>query len=170
MNPSLLGVFAATLLAATLWMVGRRPKPLLHSTDTQAVAALNRTQNALVWEARQELLEVEADAADRAGDRAGARALVASGLGLTVRQRAEWLRELRLDYRAGGERRLEAIGLARAWGHREALPLLRLGLRDPDPRVMREAALAMEAFRGKASPLAARPQAAAPPRNVARTR
>ncbi|MFN6338150.1 MAG: hypothetical protein ACK41W_05390 [Cyanobacteriota bacterium] len=175
MNTSLLGVLAATILAAGLWMAGRRPRPLLKSTDTSAVAALNRARNTLVWEARQHPPEDAAAAgspAGEGGELVAPRALAT--VGATARQRGDWLRELRQAYQAGGCRRLEAMRLARAWGHREALPLLRLGLRDPDLRVMREAALAMEAFRGKPSPAPANggtnDQAGAPPRNVARTR
>ena len=76
--------------------------------------------------------------------------------------------------------RLAALRRARAWGSRDTLPLLRRGLRDTDPAVVREAALAMEAFRGR--PSASRPssvpgplvrprpvQAKAAPRTVART-
>ena len=174
MNTSLLGV-VAVVLATGLWWAGRRPRPLLKSTDAHAVAALNRAQNSLVWEARQTLLDAppgEQDAQEGGsstwsphtplGDQPHAR--------LPAHQRQSWLRELKRHYRAGGAQRLEAIRLARAWGCREVIPLLRQGLRDPDPRVMREAALAMETFRGRPSPGRSLVQATPAPRNVARTR
>lgn len=173
MNPSVLGVVAFALVAG-LWLSGRRPKPLLKSTDTHGVAALNRVQNSLVWEARQKLQEAPADQgyASEDGGLWAPQALLGSRpeRRMPAHQRQAWLRELRRHYQAGGGHRLEAVRLARVWGEREVLPLLLQGLRDPDPRVMREAALAMDAFRGRPGRPTARLQAIAPPRNVARTR
>jgi hypothetical protein len=173
MNPSLLGV-VAFVLAAGLWLAGRRPKPLLKSTDTQGVAALNRTQNSLVWEARQKIQ----DAPPEQGSLEGARGFWSPQalLGpkpvprMPVHERQAWLRELKRHYQAGGGQRIEAMRLARAWGEREVLPLVQQGLRDPDPLVMREAALAMESFRGRPSRPTPKRQEMALPRNVARTR
>jgi hypothetical protein len=174
MNTSLLGVLAAVALATGLWLGGRRPRPLLNSTDTREVAALNRAQNTLVREARH---TPHPPSPEKAGPgeeglavawtpRIPLAALPAARL--SPAERHAWLRELRRHHQAGGAQRLEAMRRARAWGHRDVLPLLRQGLRDPDPRVVGEAALAMAAFRGRP---AGRPiQTAAPPRNVARTR
>jgi hypothetical protein len=182
MNPSLLGVLAAVVVATGLWLAGRRPRPLLKSTDTGAVAALNRAQNTLVWEARQ---TQDGDPAfnDSPGKETGGEGAWApreplaplSAGRLSAQQRQAWLRELRRHYAAGGHQRLEAMRRARAWGQRDVLPLLQRGLRDGDPLVMREAARAMEAFRGRPGPGAPAAnaggvQAATPPRNVARTR
>ena len=167
----------AVALAAGLWLAGRRPRPLLKTTDTDEVAALNRTQNSLVLEARRTLGDASPEDGDPHQDPQGRFWRPRSPLGerpgarLPAFERQAWLQELRRHYLAGGGQRLEAMRLARAWGHREVVPLLQKGLRDPDPRVMREAALAMEAFRGRpranSGPKA---QAVAPPRNVARTR
>ena len=173
MNPSLLGVVAFAL-AAGLWLAGRRPKPLLKSTDTQGVAALNRAQNTLVMEARQHLLE----APEENGGLGKGRSfwVPQAPLGawpeprMPAHQRQAWLRELKRHYQAGGDQRLEAMRLARAWGQREVLPLIQQGLRDPDPLVMREAVLAMDSFRGRPSRPTPKPQALALPRNVSRTR
>ncbi|MEB3194705.1 MAG: HEAT repeat domain-containing protein [Cyanobacteriota bacterium] len=173
MNPSLLGVVAFAL-AAGLWLAGRRPKPLLKSTDSQGVAALNRVQNSLVREARQQLQ----DGPTAQGSPRGGHGLWSPQVNLGARpearmpaqQRQAWLKELKRHYQAGGAQRLEAMRLARTWGEREVLPLLLQGLRDPDPRVMREAALAMESFRGRPSRPTPRRQALVLPRNVARTR
>jgi hypothetical protein len=196
MNPSLLGVLAAFALATGLWLVGRRPRPLLKSTDTREVAALNRAQNTLVREARQAPpAEASANPANAAGGTGGTRRTEEalddgwapaqplaslSAPRLSAAERQAWLRELRRHERAGGRQRLAAMRRARAWGSRDTLPLLRRGLRDTDPAVVREAALAMEAFRGR--PSASRPssvsgplvrprpaQAKAAPRTVART-
>jgi hypothetical protein len=174
MNTSLLGVLAALALATGLWLGGRRPRPLLKSTDTREVAALNRAQNTLVWEARhtppppspEESAPGKEGLAPAWSPRVPLVALPAARL--SPAERRAWLQELRRHQQAGGAQRLEAMRRARAWGHRDVLPLLRQGLRDPDPRVVGEAALAMAAFRGR--PAGGPVQAVAPPRNVARTR
>jgi hypothetical protein len=165
MTPSLLGVLAAVALATGLWLAGRRPRPLLKSTDTREVAALNRAQNTLVWEARQ-ALPAASLAADGPGQGEGADAeggwapriplAALPAARLSALERQAWLQELHRHYAAGGRQRLAALRGARAWGQREVLPLLRRGLRDADPAVVREAALAMEAFRGRPGPLALR--------------
>ena len=175
MNTSLLGVVAFAL-AAGLWWAGRRPRPLLKSTDTHDVAALNRAQNTLVWEARQSLPPPVPEGLSNPGSSCWAPQTplgTEPGPRLPAHERLAWLRELKRHYQAGGGQRLEAMRLARVWGCREVLPLLQQGLRDPDPRVMREAAQAMEAFRGRPSlsrSTPAKAQAAAAPRKVARTR
>lgn len=176
MNPSLLGVLAAVVVATGLWITGRRPRPLLKSTDAHDVAALNRAQNTLVWEARQAppvaALEDDSPGLEPGSDGWSPRrplpALPAARL--TAAERLAWLGELRRHERAGGAQRLAAMRRARSWGVREVVPLLRRGLRDMDPAVVREAALGMEAFRGRPGPAAPAVQAPAAPRNVARTR
>ena len=173
MNTSLLGIVAFAL-AAGLWLAGRRPKPLLKSTDTHGVAALNRAQNTLVMEVRQTLLETPREPSGLGKERSFW--LPQAPLGarpeprMPAYERQAWLRELNRHYQAGGGQRLEAMRLARAWGKREVLHLLQQGLRDPDPQVMREAALAMESFRGRPRPQKTAAQGMARPRNVARTR
>jgi hypothetical protein len=166
MNPSLLGVLAAVALATGLWLAGRRPRPLLKSTDTSEVAALNRARNALVWEARQAppaeepppegawngVVGAGGDQSDGWAPRFPLASQPAARLSAAERQ--AWLLELRRHYAAGGRQRLAAMRRARAWGRREVLPLLRQGLRDADPAVVREAARAMEAFRGRSVPVA----------------
>jgi hypothetical protein len=173
MNPSLLGVVAFAL-AAGLWLAGRRPKPLIKSTDTQGVAALNRAQNSLVWEARQKIQHAPAEqgSLERARGLWSPQALLGPRPEprMPAHERQAWLRELKRHYQAGGGQRLEAMRLARAWGQREVLPLVQQGLRDPDPLVMREAALAMESFRGRPNRPTPKRQDMALPRNVARTR
>ena len=183
MNPSLLGVLAAVALATGLWLAGRRPRPLLKSTDTRDVAALNRAQNSLVWQARQAPPAEEATQEGGWNGESGALGAGPHGDGWAPRQplvalpaarlsageRQAWLRELGRHFAAGGRQRLAAMRRARAWGGREVLPLLRQGLRDVDPAVMREAALAMEAFRGRVRGRGV-PVAAQAPRKVARTR
>ena len=64
------------------------------------------------------------------------------------RERRQFVAHLGALYLGNGESRLRAMDLARQWGHPSVLPLVRQGLRDVSPAVMREAALAMESFRG----------------------
>ena len=66
--------------------------------------------------------------------------------------------------------RRQALETCLAWGHRSALPLLHLGLRDADPVVAGLAARGLDRFRGRSGPSAGPAQAARLPRNVARTR
>jgi hypothetical protein len=177
MNASILGAIAAAVLTV-LWMTGRSRRPLLRSTDTAAVAALNRNQ-------------VRARTRTEAGTEAGADPALPTGTSLrypwapgmatvgppslplpaTVGERSLFLRKLELWSRGDDQERRRAMRSARLWRHRDALPLLRRGLRDPDPAVVLEAAMAMEVFRGRP---AARPrppvQPVLLPRNVSRTR
>jgi hypothetical protein len=193
MNPSLLGAITALLLGM-LWWSGRTRRPLQRSIDAAAVAALNRAQIAF--------RQTEAHPR-RSGDGSGAftretrsdsgagpavfggrsRETGVPRLPVTERERRAFLTLLNGWCQGGGSERLRAMAALQGWGHRDALPLLRRGLRDPHPAVMLEAARAMEAYRGKASvaaPLQGQPgvhgwdhswdQPRALPRNVARTR
>ena len=174
MPPSQAAAIAATLVAVVWALRRRRPVPLVRNADTSAVAALNRAQIERLSNAPVSRLP---------GTTAGQRqslsavapaspALAASAssprprLDATARRRLQ--AELRSGFQAGGSARLAAITAARAWGHPATLPMLRLALRDPDPAVVREAAAAIERFRGRPAPAVSRPQAR--PRRVARTR
>jgi hypothetical protein len=184
---SLTAALAAAVVAA-LWLLGRRRPSLIRNADTSAVAALNRAQIALV----------QAGGGKPAAEQTGAAGAESKGLLVSVSGRPEspgspreqarpatlelpnrrathevlrFRATLRTHYNQGGTWRLEAIRAARHWGDRSTLPLLRQALRDPDPAVVREAAAAIERFRG--GPSRSRretPQSAAPPRKVARTR
>jgi hypothetical protein len=158
MHPSLLAGSAAVLLALA-WLLGRRRPTLTAAIDTQAIAALNRAQIALVSctaaaaPASNETIHVRADA---------------PALPATPRERVVLLRRLASDMACDTPQRLAAIrSLARGWAGRASLPLLYRGLRDVDPRVVREAAQAMERYRGRSTPAQS---GLALPRNVARTR
>jgi hypothetical protein len=173
-NPSLLAAVGASLLAA-LWLLSRRRPPTPSQRDVSDVVALNRAQITL---ARAPSGSPDTEAA---GSPAAAGPGGADGGDMSVaspprdgRDRHLHLRLLEDLYRAGGDRRRQAMTAARLWGHPAVLPLVRRGLRDPDPQVMAEAARAMELFRGKPGAVAAGrarpPQTTARPRSVARTR
>lgn len=68
-----------------------------------------------------------------------------------VQQRQQILARLNRWARGSRGQRLQAMALAGQLNHRCALPLLRRGLRDPDPAVMAAAAAAIARFRGRPS-------------------
>ncbi|MBD2422370.1 HEAT repeat domain-containing protein [Cyanobium sp. FACHB-13342] len=158
MHPSLLAGSAAVLVAL-YWVLARRRPSVAATIDTQAIAALNRAQIALM-----------------------APAPAASGPSLqplpspdgllplpaTARERAAFRQRLAEQLGGDSPQRLAAIEAARRWGGRQTLPLLYRGLRDVDPAVVFAAAQAMERFRGRST--ARPPLTQALPRNVSRTR
>jgi HEAT repeat protein len=166
MNPSLAAAVVAVVLTAT-WLLGRRRVPLVRDVDTSAVAALNRAQIARVQAGVAATAPATPPGLTTPPARSAPRAAappVASAAG-----RAAYRSQLEAWFRGDGPSRLRAIEAAHRWGDRLTLPLLRRGLRDPDPAVMRAAAAAIERFRGRpaAAPL---PQRAPLPRKVSRTR
>jgi hypothetical protein len=188
MNPSLFAAIAAACLAA-LWLGSRRrPRPFLRSDNTSAVAALNRAQIAQLLEPQPTPASIlDGLVAPSAplgslvdlpsglpGDprvfRPTLRVLPPAG---AVRQRLALLRQLECWGQGGGPERLQAMAVARLWRHPCVLPLLRRGLRDPDPLVMAEAAAAMQMLRGRSPGTglqASRPAINSRPRRVLRTR
>jgi hypothetical protein len=86
-----------------------------------------------------------------------------------LRGRRQLLAQLEQQFQAGGEQRVQALAVCSAWRHRDALPLIRRGLRDSNCQVAALAAEAMAHFRGR-SAAAPQPAPAKAPRNVSRTR
>jgi len=198
MPASILAPIAAALLAAA-WLLGRRRPAVVRQLDTSAVAALNRAQIALVQagldrsvdpgEAGDEAALLAAGApggsahwapapgrgaTNTAGSADGWAAGLPhldAGLNPPWNQRHRFRAQLQARFQQGGSARLQAIQLAHRWGDRSLLPLLRRGLRDPDPAVVRAAAAAIDRYRGRPSPGALAPlqPAAGRPRKVART-
>jgi len=197
MTPSLLAASLGAVLVVFLALRGRRPATFLRSTDSSAVAALNRSQIEMVQASTQD----RNGAADGAATSTFPFPVVAgasdpqAGLVATIRpsyrrnrqvlacpesiicfealQKRDRLRQLSAWIQGDPGERLRAIQNARRWGNRATLPILRRGLRDPDPTVMREAALAMEMFRGRTgiAPGSGQPLlVVSRPRSVARTR
>ncbi|QPN62886.1 hypothetical protein [Synechococcus sp. CBW1004] len=154
MNASIPAALLMLLLAGGWWLGRRRPRPFLRSTDTTAVADLNRAQiERMLLRTATPSEEEERDPAATGimPLRPAATGAVAgvSALPLQRGERRRRLRELHGWMRGSREQRLRALAIARGSSGREVLPLLRLGLRDPDPAVMASAAAAMERFRGR---------------------
>ena len=87
-----------------------------------------------------------------------------------TRRCAAVLKQLEAQFRAGGEARLSAMAVCQLLRHREALPLIRRGLRDADQVVAAFAADAMTNFRGRSRAPDAAAQPLKLPRNVSRMR
>lgn len=182
---------AVALVLVVCWLLGR-PKPkLMRSTDGASVAALNRAQMELVvsdLEAEAGLGQAFEPPAGRqpepplapatgsatglvgAGGLSPGAALTPSPQPRSLRETQALLASLKASYALGGSDRRKALETCLAWGHRSALPLLHLGLRDADPVVVGLAARGLDRFRGRSGPSSQPAQAARLPRNVARTR
>lgn len=156
MNASLPAALLLLFLACGWWLGRRRSRPFLRSTDTTAVAELNRAQIERLLLRAPSSAEVEVQAAEPAGvSLLDASAVVSAAevplnaLPLEPRVRLRRLRQMQAWMRGSREQRLRALAMARLSSQRDVLPLLRLGLRDPDPAVMASAAAGMARFRGR---------------------
>jgi hypothetical protein len=174
MTQALSGAAIAAVIAVC-WLLGRPRPKILRSTDTTAVAALNRGQMERLLDAP--INAADANAPEGIGPGFGAdqgQGLVFSGRALSwprdQRERGLLLRQLDQQFLAGGEARRQAMALCAAWNHRDTLPLIRRGLRDSDPAVVGLAADAMAGFRGRTTAGVTAQPATKPPRNVSRTR
>ncbi len=174
MTTTLFAGATALLLVLSLILRRRSPPPLLRSSDTRAIAALNRAQIALAASAapRQEPAgpAVASPAPPTEPPLAGdGPAPVPLPAPADSRRRAELTARLQHQLHGDPRQRLQAMRTARRWGHPAVLPLLRRGLRDVDPSVVLEAVQGIERFRTCPHVAAARPQRPLP-RNVSRTR
>jgi hypothetical protein len=167
MNPTVLGGTAVLLVLSLWWSGRRRPAALLRSTDASAIAALNRAQIASLHRPAPGDVRPPAEQEESQGC---AHLLPATPAAAALPQ-ALLLRRLSQALGQDPATRLAALRLARSWGDRATVPLLRRGLRDSDPAVVLEASLAMERFRGRSAAPGRSQLAAVPlPRNVSRTR
>ena len=163
MHPSLPAALLMLLLAGG-WLLGRRrARSYLRSTNTAAVAELNRSQidrlkvrqassdppSAAAPEAISAVTSPSIAAAAAGSPPAGGLEAPPAAFPLVAGGRPRRRIQLQAWMRGSREQRLQALDIARQCDRREALPLLRLGLRDPDPAVMAAAAAAMVRFRGR---------------------
>jgi hypothetical protein len=155
MNASLSALLVMLLLVGG-WLVGRRrPRPFLRSTDTADVVSLNRAQVEQV-ERRRQAPDVPVQAGTPAPEVTSAARTPAASPACPAddpaplpRQRSVLLRQLLRELSGSRAQRLRAIAIAHRMLHRDLLPVLHRGLRDPDLAVMAAAAAAMEGFRGR---------------------
>ncbi len=164
MPPSIPAALLMLLLAGGWWLGRRRVRPLLRSTDATAVAELNRSQIELLKirqaspsspsapapEAMSAVMSAPIETAAGHHPAAGLEAPPAS-LPLVAGRRPRRLIRPQAWMSGSREQRLQALDMARHSSRREALPLLRLGLRDPDPALMAAAAAVMVRFRGRST-------------------
>ena len=162
MTQALSGAAIAAVIAAC-WLLGRPRPKILRSTDASAVAALNRSRMELVVRR-----DGDTEPATAHDSQAAAAETILLPAAADLRGRRQLLMQLHQQFQAGGQQRRQALTVCAAWRHREALPLIRRGLRDSDCRVAALAAEAMQTFRGR--PVPAQAAAVPAPRNVSRTR
>jgi len=163
MNAPLSAVLVMLLITGG-WLLGRRrSRPFLRSTDTGAVVALNRAQ---IERLRERTPDGPVAVAPVAGDdqpssaasapqellNDGASTPPPAPLPIQPRLRRARLRQLHAWLRGSREQRLAVMAVASCSAGRDLLPLLRRGLRDPDPAVMAAAAAVIQRFRGRSSP------------------
>ena len=149
----------------------------MRSTDGASVAALNRVQ--------MELVVTQPAAGQEPGQGAAHLPMADPSLASPwaaippavppfrpqgLRELNAQLAALKAGFALGGQARRQAMETCLVWGHRAALPLLHLGLRDADPVVAGLAARGLDRFRGRSAASAEPAQPARLPRNVARTR
>ena len=149
MNASLSAALLLLLLSGGWFLGRRRRRPFLRSTDTSAVVALNRAQIERLQPSSPLAPGQSAAGLTPASIPAPAGVVELPSLPLQARERRQWLRQLQGWMAGSREQRLMAMAMARQSSCRDVLPLLRLGLRDPDPEVMAAAAAAMDRFRGR---------------------
>lgn len=155
----------ASLLAVLIWLISRR-RPQFSASGAARQAASLDSPPALMQSSRQ-VIQAAAPGLDNAG--AGVALQPAGGAAaLTGPQR---LRQYRRAMGGSPAQRLAVLQQLAAQPDRACLAVLKLGLRDPHPAVVRAAAAAMVSFRGRAAaPAAAQPLPAVGrrlPRNAA---
>ncbi len=152
---------AALSLTMILWGFGRKPpKGILKNIDASFGAKINHNQQSLV----------QIGNAKRKNE-----ATLGSSEGIenwqlpkTAIEKLELKKQLKKAMKGNPEMRLKAIQISKLWNDPIVLPLIKLGLRDSDSRVVLASAEALERYRGK--PKKACFQESSPPRNVARMR
>ncbi len=165
MNASIPAALLMLLLAGGWWFGRRRSRPFLRSTDTTAVADLNRAQierlQALAPAPAAEpgsLPQQLATVPEVAAALPVAFEETCRALPLDAGERGRCLRLLQGWMTGSREQRLQALAIACQSTRRDVLPLLRLGLRDPDPAVMAAAAAGIARFRGRSTASQPTPQ------------
>ena len=149
---------AALSLTMILWGFGRKPpKGLLRNIDASFGAITNHNQLSLVQTGNSKR-RVEATLGS-------GEAVSNWQLPKTAIEKMELKKQLKKAMKGNPEMRLEAIQISRLLNDPIVLPLIKLGLRDSDSRVVLASAKALERYRGK--PKKESLQKSSPPRNVA---
>ena len=156
----------ASLLAVLIWLISRRRPPQLFASAATSQSASLGSAAALM-----QVLAPGAQPARPISDQTPAVAVWPATGGCAELTGQQRLRQFRRAMAGQPAQRLAVLQQLAAQPDRACLPVIRLGLRDPHPAVVRLAAEAMASFRGRAAaPAAAQPGAAAVrrlPRNAA---
>ncbi len=152
-------LLATLSLTMILWGLGKKPKKISFSkTNKTDFAEINHETTSLVQSKfkrakKKSICEQKEDS------------IINFRVPTSPRERKNLLTELKQSMKEAPEQRIETIKLAGLWNHPSILPLLKLGLKDSDSRVVVEAAEILKRFRGKPQGLD-QPEIR-PPRNVA---
>ena len=160
MNQILAGAVGLSL-AIVLWSLGKNPLKRLQTSQMGYLQkSLHRTnQLSLVKSDERESIQEHATTPKNQWQPPK-----------SPKDRLSLERKLQKLIKGGPDARLEAIRLAKKWGHSRGLPILRRGLKDVDPRVVIEAAAAIQKHRISINRTQLRNQeldSLWPPRNVA---
>ncbi len=148
-------------LALVLWGIGRNPLKRLQANQDGFLGKSLNSANQISLVQRYERRSVKENRPNPS---------ITWQLPKNSKERLVLIKRLQQLISGSPDERLEAIKLAGAWGHKRALPMLRRGLKDSDPRVVIEAARAIQKHRisgKKASLLNQELSRLRPPRNVA---
>ena len=150
----------ALIIALMLWGLGKKPnRGLITKTDPNAFGGNNLQQHALVERTKASITKQ---------NHLPALTELAWQAPNSVQERIKLEKQLQKLIAGGPEERLKAVALGHLWGHANALPILRRGLKDSDSRVIAAAANALQKHRGVPSLKNSQEQETSrPPRNVA---
>ena len=161
MNQIFLGSFAL-ILTFSLWAFGR--KPLLYlKKSKQSNFKINKSAEKI------SLVKLENRTSEKQSANSSAFVEQFWEPPKSAQQKVKLKEKLRISMKGGPEERLKAIRISRLLVSADiVLPILRRGLNDSDSQVVKEAAAALEKYRGlPKSPNFQEAEMLRPPRNVA---
>ena len=157
----IVGSATALVLALVLWGLGKRPQ----KTQKELLGHYQTNQTSLIHLRLADQLEGQSDS---------------DSMIVTFDNSHKWaepistpdqiilLKELKNMMKGGPDEKLKAIKISNLWGNKSTLPILRIGLKDADSQVRKEAAAAIQKYKGMQCLQSSHTSdTARPPRNVA---
>lgn len=135
----ILGGLTAILISLLIWGVNRKPKRLALGDRYQILNTLNDQISSVEIDKQKSTQVFSTDSG-----------IAVNNLEIpkNIQQKINLIKKITTLSQGNPNARLEAIKISNAWGDRAILPILKKGLKDSDPRVVIEAASAMNKFRG----------------------
>ncbi len=152
---------AALLLALLIWGLGKKPRNFaLRKNYASLLEDINQPDISLIQKTNffDPLLSSQTSSSAKS---------LTWEAPKTKHEQIALQKVLRSSFSGGPEQRLNAVRLAKLWGHPSVLPILRQGLKDSDSQVVETAAEALQKFRGKPGAKNLHKETGCPPRNVA---